>query len=176
MRMISAREIRLGATAFAAAAESLIGINSGPLAAVEFLYQQTNLTSNQPRVARNTDPNLQNAWGVTFLPASVFPGGSPFWVSDNNSGLSTLYNATGMLVAPPVNIPSPSADTGGTPTGVVANLPSLPHRPGSSTTSSSSILKTARSSAGPLCFRFSIRRRWSRDTSPLAAPSTRASR
>jgi uncharacterized protein (TIGR03118 family) len=128
--MISAKKFRLGAIAFAAAAVFLIGINPGTLPAAEFLYQQTNLTSNQPNVALNTDPNLKNAWGVIFIPASVFPGGSPFWVSDNNAGLSTLYNATGMLVAPPVNIPSPSADTGGTPTGIVANLTLFTASPG----------------------------------------------
>src|SRR5262249_14675443 len=95
-----------------------------------FLYQPTNLTSNKPRFAPNVDPNLRNAWGVTFIPASVLPGGSPFWVSDNNGGVSTLYNAAGMLVAPPVNIPSPSADTGGTPTGIVANLSVFTASPG----------------------------------------------
>jgi uncharacterized protein (TIGR03118 family) len=130
MEMISAKKFRVGAVAFAAAAAFLIGVSSGALAATEFLYQQTNLTSNQPHVALHIDPNLQNAWGVTFLPASVFPGGSPFWVSDNNAGVSTLYNATGMLVAPPVNIPSPSADTGGTPTGIVANLSLFTTSPG----------------------------------------------
>jgi uncharacterized protein (TIGR03118 family) len=130
MEMICAKKFRVGAVAFAAAAAFLIGMSSGALAATEFLYQQTNLTSNLPNVAPNTDHNLQNAWGVTFLPASVFPGGSPFWVSDNNAGLSTLYNATGMLVAPPVNIPSPSADTGGTPTGIVANLSLFTASPG----------------------------------------------
>jgi len=130
MEMISAKKFRVGAVAFAAAAAFLIGMSSGALAATEFLYQSTKLTSNQPRVALHTDPNLQNAWGVTFLPASVFPGGSPFWVSDNNAGVSTLYNATGMLVAPPVNIPTPSADTGGTPTGLVANLSLFTASPG----------------------------------------------
>ena len=130
MKMISAKNFRLGAIALTAAAAFLIGASSGALAAPAFLYTQTNLTSNQPHVALNTDPNLRNAWGVTFLPASVFPGGSPFWVSDNNSGLSTLYNATGVLVAPPVNIPSPSADTGGTPTGIVANLTLFTASPG----------------------------------------------
>jgi len=130
MKMISARKFRLGVMVFSAAAVFLIGASSGALAVPGFFYTQTNLTSNQPGVAQNTDPNLQNAWGVTFLPASVFPGGSPFWVSDNNSGHSTLYNQRGVLVAPPVDIPSPSADTGGTPTGIVANLTLFSASPG----------------------------------------------
>src|SRR5215831_12048581 len=131
MEVISAKKFRLGAVVFAAAATVfLIGVSSAAFAAPEFLYQPTNLTSNKPRFAPNVDPNLRNAWGVTFIPASVLPGGSPFWVSDNNSGLSTLYNKSGMLVAPPVDIPSPSADTGGTPTGIVANFTLFTSSPG----------------------------------------------
>jgi uncharacterized protein (TIGR03118 family) len=129
MKVISAKKSR-GRVAFVTAAILVLGISSRTLAAPALLYQQTNLTSNQPGIAPNTDPNLQNAWGVTFLPASVFPGGSPFWISDNNSGLSTLYDKSGMPVASPVNIPSPSADTGGTPTGIVANLTLFTSSPG----------------------------------------------
>jgi uncharacterized protein (TIGR03118 family) len=129
MKVISAKMSRLR-VAFAAVAVFVIGISSAALAATELLYQQTNLTSNLPGVAPNTDPNLQNPWGVAFLPASVFPGGSPFWIADNNSGLSTLYNKSGMPVASPVNIPSPSANTGGTPTGIVANLTLFTSSPG----------------------------------------------
>ena len=33
------------------------------------------------------DPNLVNSWGLTEIPT-----GSPFWISDNGSGLSTLYS------------------------------------------------------------------------------------
>jgi uncharacterized protein (TIGR03118 family) len=134
---MSAKKSRVRVLTFAAAvAVFLIGVSSEARAEIsseartKFLYQQTNLTSNQPGVAPNTDPNLQNAWGVTFLPASVFPGGSPFWVSDNNAGLSTLYDKTGKLVAPPVNIPSPSANTGGTPSGIVGNLTLFTASPG----------------------------------------------
>ena len=38
-------------------------------------YIVTNLTSDLPGIAPNTDPVLQNAWGVTFT-----PGASPFWI------------------------------------------------------------------------------------------------
>src|SRR5262249_42152372 len=37
------------------------------------------------------DSVLQNAWGVAFSPA-----GSPFWVADNATGCSTLYDGTGL--------------------------------------------------------------------------------
>lgn len=51
-------------------------------------YRQTNLVSDQPGVAMLQDPNLVNAWGISFGPTT------PFWVSDNATGLSTLYGVT----------------------------------------------------------------------------------
>ena len=55
----------------------------------------TNLTSLGFPAAANVDPNLLNPWGVSFTPTS------PFWVSDNASGFSTLYTAAGVQVSPP---------------------------------------------------------------------------
>ena len=53
-------------------------------------YVRTNLVSNQEDVAPNTDSqHLVNAWGLTQL------GTSPFWVSDNGTGFSTLYSGSG---------------------------------------------------------------------------------
>ena len=51
-------------------------------------YRQTNLVSNLPDVALLQDPDLTNAWGISFAATS------PFWVSDNGSGLATLYSVT----------------------------------------------------------------------------------
>ena len=48
------------------------------------------------------DPVLQNAWGVSFTAA-----GSPFWVSDNHTGCSTLYGGDGAIVPLEVKIPLP---------------------------------------------------------------------
>jgi uncharacterized protein (TIGR03118 family) len=62
---------------------------------------------------------LVNGWGLVSLPTS------PYWVSDNGSGFSTLYTAAGAQVPLFVSIPAaPSAPTGtlGTPTGVVGNV------------------------------------------------------
>jgi len=79
-------------------------------------YQQTNLVSDVPGLARFTDPDLVNAWGLTSGPST------PWWVADNGTGLSTLYNAAGVkqglkvTVAAPVGYPDPA-----TPTGVVFN-------------------------------------------------------
>jgi hypothetical protein len=53
-------------------------------------YVVTNLTSDIMGVAQNTDPVLQNAWGVAFT-----PGASPFWIADNATGCSTLYDGKG---------------------------------------------------------------------------------
>lgn len=78
-------------------------------------YQQTNLVSDMTGVANNTDPNLVNPWGISFVP------GSAFWVSDNKSGLSTIYDANGVLQFS-VPIPAPAGDTSpSTPTGTVIN-------------------------------------------------------
>jgi uncharacterized protein (TIGR03118 family) len=74
---------------------------------------QTNLTSDLEGVAANQDPNLQNPWGMTPT--------NPFWVSDNNSGVSTLYNGQGQPQSLVVNIPQPDGTPGGSPTGVVFN-------------------------------------------------------
>jgi uncharacterized protein (TIGR03118 family) len=51
-------------------------------------YVQTNLLSDLPGVALLQDTNLVNAWGIGFSAAS------PFWISDNGSGLATVYAVT----------------------------------------------------------------------------------
>jgi uncharacterized protein (TIGR03118 family) len=87
-------------------------------------YQLTNLVSNQlDKHAASTDPLLVNPWGLARS------AGSPWWLSDNQSGWSTLYNAAGTPIALRVLIPTtgngPVEPTGangiGTPTGIVAN-------------------------------------------------------
>lgn len=54
----------------------------------EIKYRQVNLVSDLPGVAVLQDTNLVNAWGISFGPTT------PFWVSDNGTGLSTLYAVT----------------------------------------------------------------------------------
>jgi uncharacterized protein (TIGR03118 family) len=76
-------------------------------------FQVTNLVSSVPGLAPNTDPNLQNPWGVSFA------GGSPFWVSNQITGNSTLYNSAG--VPNPLVVTIPPGPNGGNPTGQVAN-------------------------------------------------------
>jgi len=63
---------------------------------------------------------LLNPWGIAFFP------GSPFWINDNGSGVSALYNGDGTGVsgvpALAVTIPPPRGGTSpAAPTGIVAN-------------------------------------------------------
>lgn len=51
-------------------------------------YLQTNLVSDLAGLAQLQDTNLVNPWGISFSATS------PFWISDNGSGLSTLYAVT----------------------------------------------------------------------------------
>jgi uncharacterized protein (TIGR03118 family) len=75
-------------------------------------FSQTNLVSDIPGMAANTDPNLKNPWGVAFSATS------PFWTSDQGTGLATLYSATGVPNALVVTIPGSAAPPTG-PTGMV---------------------------------------------------------
>jgi uncharacterized protein (TIGR03118 family) len=65
-------------------------------------YVVTNLVSDIKALAPNTDPVLQNAWGVAFSPAA-----SPFWVADNATGCATLYDGEGAKISLQVKIPLP---------------------------------------------------------------------
>ena len=79
-------------------------------------YQQTNLVSDMAGAAAHTDSKLINPWGISFVP------GQPFWVADNNSGYSTIYDANGVTQLAPVLIPAPPGDASpATPTGTVIN-------------------------------------------------------
>src|SRR6267143_3903939 len=82
-------------------------------------YTQTNLVSNTAGVAPVTDPQLINPWGLSRA------SGSPWWVSDNGTGFSTLYNGAGLQTPLFVSIPpAPASPAGtlGTPTGIVGNI------------------------------------------------------
>jgi uncharacterized protein (TIGR03118 family) len=89
----------------------LLALAAGTAAAQ---YRVTNLVSNQPGIALHQDPDLVNAWGVAFSPTG------PFWVSDEGTGLSTLYNARGIKQSLVVTIPGANGGTG-SPTGMVFN-------------------------------------------------------
>src|SRR6204780_1731092 len=69
-------------------------------------YFQTNLVSNTAGVATTTDPQLLNPWGISILP------GQDFWIANNNSGTSTLYD-----------------NQGNKDTGLVVTIPGATHNP-----------------------------------------------
>jgi uncharacterized protein (TIGR03118 family) len=85
---------------------------SGPALAQ---YQRVNLVMDLAGTAKFTDPLLKNAWGLAYGPDL------PFWVSDEASGWSTLYDAKGTPQTLQVVIPSASGTGAGTPTGIVYN-------------------------------------------------------
>src|ERR1700689_140369 len=82
-------------------------------------YTQVNLVANTSGIAPVTDPNLVNPWGLSRM------SGSPWWISDNGTGLSTLYNGAGTITPLVVTIPksNPASKTfpTGTPPGTIAN-------------------------------------------------------
>ncbi len=77
-------------------------------AAQKNAYVQHNLVSDGFLPADHTDSHLVNAWGLTSLP------GSPWWVADNGTDVSTLYTADGTPRPLVVSVPN-------APTGAVSN-------------------------------------------------------
>src|SRR5437667_11677577 len=79
-------------------------------------YSWTNFQSDIPGVAQHTDPNLVNPWGMAAGSTGTI------WVSDNGTGVSTLYNQDGTAVPLVVRIPTAVGNTeGANPTGIVFN-------------------------------------------------------
>src|SRR3989440_11323546 len=80
-------------------------------------YSWTNFQSDIPGVAAHTDPNLVNPWGM-----AANSSGSTIWVSDNGTGVSTLYKQDGTAQPLIVTIPASTKNKGGgNPTGIVFN-------------------------------------------------------
>jgi hypothetical protein len=68
-------------------------------------YKQTTLVSDIMGLAPTHDPSLVNPWGLSRS------SGSPWWVANNGTGTSTLYNGVGGIIpingTGIVNIPTP---------------------------------------------------------------------
>jgi uncharacterized protein (TIGR03118 family) len=86
------------------------------------LYSETDLISDGFVPALTVDTAFVNPWGI------VYPPGGPFWINENGSGNSALFNSTGQPfpIANPlvVTVPPPSGSPPGTtsnPTGIVFN-------------------------------------------------------
>jgi len=71
-------------------------------------YQVHNLVADRMGAADHTDPNLVNAWGLAAGPTT------PWWVADNETSVSTLYDGTGAAIPLVVSV-------AGNPTGTVFN-------------------------------------------------------
>ena len=118
-------------TAAAAAFATMILVAGLPAAAAavsDNVYTTTNLVSDLPGVAANTDPNLVNAWGLTST------SGSPWWVADNEANVSTVYRPNGTTFRAPVQVSN-------APTGAVSNT-------------GSSFLVSNGTTSGPAVFMF----------------------
>src|SRR5512139_3367665 len=78
------------------------------------LYVQRNLVSNGGVAAEHVDANLVNAWGISHR------GTSPWWVADNGTGLSTLYDGEGVAQSLVVSVTGAGGGAAA-PTGLVSN-------------------------------------------------------
>jgi len=87
---------------------------AGARATSENVFVVHNLVSDEVGVADHFDPNLVNAWGLTSLPTS------PWWVADNETNVSTLYQADGTVLSRVVEVPNaPTGDAANTGTNFV---------------------------------------------------------
>jgi uncharacterized protein (TIGR03118 family) len=103
------------------AGAAVLTIGALPAAAANVNSQNafvvTNLQSDVPDLALHTDPDLVNGWGIVAGPTT------PWWVSDNGTNRSTLYNgATGLKnTGVIVDIAGAAGPRTGRPTGIVFN-------------------------------------------------------
>src|SRR5262249_14383127 len=77
-------------------------------------FTQTNLVSDDPGMAKTTDPNLVNPWGLAL------GTNSGLWVAENRTGLAESFDGTGQPIQSAVTIPAPGGGTSA-PTGVATN-------------------------------------------------------
>jgi uncharacterized protein (TIGR03118 family) len=75
-------------------------------------YTVRNLVSDQAGVADHQDTNLVNSWGITASSTS------PWWVADNATDVSTLYDGNGVAQFQPTPL---VVSVDGDPTGTVFN-------------------------------------------------------
>jgi uncharacterized protein (TIGR03118 family) len=98
----------------ATAALMLSGVSAAVAHGPGNVYKKRNLVSDIDGVARITDPNLVNPWGLAAGPST------PVWVADNGTDVSTLYSG-GVRGSVPVIVPLVVGIPGGAPTGTVFN-------------------------------------------------------
>jgi hypothetical protein len=89
MLLISRRVVIIG---FVILLRASTGVRAG--------YQVTNLVSDVAGLAKITDHDLKNPWGVSS------PPNGPFWVSDQANNTATLYSGSGSPLSLIVSIPT----------------------------------------------------------------------
>ena len=99
--------LRLGLPALIGSLAVLLTL-AMPAAAAGGSYRVHKLVADRPGHAAMTDSNLVNGWGLIAGPCT------PWWVADNGTDKSTLYDGTGNAVPLVVKV-------GGGPTGTVYN-------------------------------------------------------
>src|SRR5687768_6928709 len=91
-------------------------------------FVQTNLVSDGAVTAAHIDANLVNPWGIAVTTAGAF------WVGNEGTSTSTVYDQSGTPGLPVVTIPAPGGVPGANPpTGVVFNRTKSFNLPGTST-------------------------------------------
>lgn len=78
-------------------------------------YQVRYLDADVSGRATHFEPLLGDPWGLAYAP------GGPFWISDESTGWSTLYNGAGIQQSLEVVVPTADGTGFGTPTGIVFN-------------------------------------------------------
>lgn len=81
-------------------------------------YTKTNLTGDIQGEGNFVDPHLVNAWGIAAVRSSITGN---FWISDQGTGLATVYAANGQPLSRVVTIPPASGNGIGSPSGLVVN-------------------------------------------------------
>ncbi len=125
-------------------------------------YVQRNLVSDGAVPAEHVDPNLVNAWGITHR------GTSPWWVSDNGKGVSTLYDGNGVAQfgTPPLVVSVTGA--GGNPAAPTGNAGNT----------GSGFVVASGGAHGPAFFLFASEdgtiSGWNPNVPPPVAPATRS--
>lgn len=94
-------------------AVACIALSASSAGAQNFI--QRNLVSDGFTPAATIDANLVNPWGISAS------GTSPFWLSNNGTGTSTLYRTNGAKVPLTVAIPGAGGAAASAPTGQVFN-------------------------------------------------------
>jgi uncharacterized protein (TIGR03118 family) len=92
-----------------------VGSVGATYASAQGYYQLQNLVSDNYYEAPHDDANLINPWGLAAAPTGKW------WVANEDSGKSTLYDGAGVPDPLVVSVPTVGSNTGGPATGIVFN-------------------------------------------------------